>query len=429
MAAPKPQAVVVGGSIAGLSCAHALISAGWRVTVFEKSASPPDGSPTGAGLGLDPQSLRLLSQWISDPHLLQDVTFPLSIDLNRLTDSGTKASRTLTRDEDFDFRAAHWADLHSILLRTLPPDTVLWGHQFLSFEVSDGRSSVVTNARVLRTDEIIGIASDLVVAADGCLSSIRRRLFPDSKLRYSGYYAWRGILDFSGKENDGMILSIRQSYPDLGNCLYFDLALSTHCVLYELKGHRLNWLWYINGPEPEHKESSLTVKVSDSMIEMMHEEADKIWVPELARVMKATKEPFINIIYDSDPLPKLFRDNVVLVGDAAHPTTPHGLRSTNMSIQDAAALGCCLEKWGWENLSSALEEYQSIRLPVISKQVLHARKLGRIKQGLALNCGSTFDPTTARQEECLQLQQRNMPYFEGVPITSDITLPSKQIGS
>lgn len=165
------------------------------------------------------------------------------------------------------------------------------------------------------------------------------------------------------------------------------------------------------------------------MIEMMHEEADKVWVPELARVMKETKEPFINIIYDSDPLPKLFRDNVVLVGDAAHRTTPHGLRSTNMSIQDAAALGCCLEKWGWENLSSALEEYQSIRLPVVSKQVLHARKLGRIKQGLALTCGRTFDPATASQEECLELQQRSMPYFEGVPITFDITLPSKQIGS
>jgi len=69
--------------------------------------------------------------------------------------------------------------------------------------------------------------------------------------------------------------------------------------------------------------------------------------------------------------------NVVLVGDVAHPTTPHCFRNTNMSILDAAVLGKCIEKWVAEKLESALEEYQFIRLPVTSKQVLHARHLGR----------------------------------------------------
>ncbi|KHN32499.1 hypothetical protein glysoja_039669 [Glycine soja] len=64
-------------------------------------------------------------------------------------------------------------------------------------------------------------------------------------------------------------------------------------------------------------------------------------------------------------------------GDVAHPTTPHCFRNTNMSILDAAVLGKCIEKWVAEKLESALEEYQFIRLPVTSKQVLHARHLGR----------------------------------------------------
>lgn len=55
-----------------------------------------------------------------------------------------------------------------------------------------------------------------------------------------------------------------------------------------------------------------------------------------------------------------------------------------MSILDAMVLGKSLEKWGVEGLLSALEEYQTVRLPVTSKQVLHSRRLGRIKQGLAL---------------------------------------------
>ncbi|RZR86455.1 hypothetical protein BHM03_00013646 [Ensete ventricosum] len=355
MGAKKPVAVVVGGSIAGLSCAHALISAGWRATVIEKTAGPPSGSPTGAGLGLDPESLRLVCRWTSDPNFLHAATVPLSIDINRATDSKRKVSRTLTRDEGFNFRAAHWADLHSILLQALPPGTVVWGHQFLSFDVSNDKSFVVTKSRVLPTDEVVEIAGDLLVAADGCLSSIRRHFLPNFKLRYTDSRSFQG--------------------------------------------------------------SSVTIKASNDMIQKMHEEAEKVWVPELSRIMKETEEPFVNVIYDSDPLPRLFWDNVVLIGDAAHPTTPHGLRSTNMSIQDVGILGYCLEKWGLEHLSMALEEFQRIRLPVVSKQVLHSRKLGRLKQGLVVNGQETFDPMTATPEECQQLQQRRIPYFEGKPCT------------
>lgn len=159
----------------------------------------------------------------------------------------------------------------------------------------------------------------------------------------------------------------------------------------------------------------MTMKVSSDMIQKMYEAADKFWVPELARIMKETEEPFVNVIYDCDPLEQIFWDNVVLVGDAAHPTTPHGLRSTNMTILDAAVLGKCLEKWGVENLHSALEEFQSIRLPVTSKQVLHSRKMGRIKQGLFMSDRKPFDPKAASPEECHDLQQKNMPFFGEVP--------------
>lgn len=143
-------------------------------------------------------------------------------------------------------------------------------------------------------------------------------------------------------------------------------------------------------------QGTLTMKVSSDMIHKMHQEAEKVWIPELAKLMKETKDPFINFIYDSDPLEKISWGNVVLVGDAAHPTTPHCIGSTNMSILDAAVLGKCLEKWGAEKLESALEEYQSIRLPVTSKQVLHARRLGRIKQGLVLPDRDPFDPMSVR---------------------------------
>lgn len=159
----------------------------------------------------------------------------------------------------------------------------------------------------------------------------------------------------------------------------------------------------------------MTKKVSPDMIKNMHEEANRIWSPELAQIMKETKKPFINLIYDSDPLPRLFWDNVVLVGDAAHPTTPHASKSTNMSIIDAEVLGICLKKWGFENLTMALQEYQSVRQPVISSIVLRAREMGRVKQGLPLSDGTVFHPNQASEQECEDLRIDKLPFYEDVP--------------
>ncbi|KAJ6373084.1 hypothetical protein OIU76_027425 [Salix suchowensis] len=415
----KAKAVIVGGSTAGVSCAHALISAGWDVVVLEKSSQPPRGSPTGAGLALDRQAINIIESWLPQPQLLQQTTLPLTIDQNQTADGEKEASRILTRDEDFNFRAAHWADLHGLLYNALPAEVFLWGHLYLSVRTSGDKTSVTVEAKALQTEEIIEINGDLLVAADGCLSQIRKTFLPDLKLRYSGYCAWRGVLDFSGNEDSETIRSIQRVYPDLGKCLYFDLRTGSHAVLYELLSKRLNWIWYVHQPEPEQKGNSVTMKVSSDMVENMYREAEKIWAPELVRVMRETKEPFINIIYDCDPLEQIFFDNVVLIGDAAHPTTPHGVRSTNMSILDAVVLGKCVEKWGAENIPSALEEYQRIRLPVASEQVLHSRRVGRIKQGLALRDRKPFDPKTASAEECEELQQKNMPFFANVPLSVD----------
>ncbi|KAL6313074.1 hypothetical protein AAG906_006616 [Vitis piasezkii] len=375
---PMPKAIIVGA-------AYRLERGGAR-----ENLRTPTGSPTGAGLGLDPLAQRLIESWVGDPDSLRKATVPLTIDQNQAID-GKKIRGTLTRDENLNFRAAHWADLHGLLYNALAEDVFLWGHLFLSFSISDDKSCVKVKSKVLETGEIIETVGDLLVAADGCLSAIREHFLPDLQLRYSGYCAWRGVLDFSENENSETIQGMRRAYPDLGKYGYCS-------------------------PENWNQGKSVTMKVSSDMIEKMHQEAEMAWAPELVRVMKETKEPFLNAIYDCDPLEQIFWDNVVLIGDAAHPTTPHGLRSTNMSVLDAAVLGKCLEKWGVENLSSALEEYQSTRLPVTSKQVLHARRLGRLKQGLILADREPFDPKTASLEDCEELQQKNMPFFADIPL-------------
>lgn len=93
-------------------------------------------------------------------------------------------TRVITRDEEFDFRAAHWTDLHGLLREELPPSVVLYGHVFLSFSRSDDKTEVRVKTKVLKTNDTIEITGNLLVAADGCLSSIRQSFLPDLKLRF-----------------------------------------------------------------------------------------------------------------------------------------------------------------------------------------------------------------------------------------------------
>lgn len=59
----KLRAIIVGGSIAGLSCAHALLKSGvCRVMVLEK-ARALTGSSHGAGLGVDAAACEALEDW------------------------------------------------------------------------------------------------------------------------------------------------------------------------------------------------------------------------------------------------------------------------------------------------------------------------------------------------------------------------------
>lgn len=72
--------MVVGGSIAGISCAHALLAAGWDVVVLEKTSSPPNSCATGAGVGLDTVSVKLIEQWTQQPQLIQLLSLPMTIE-------------------------------------------------------------------------------------------------------------------------------------------------------------------------------------------------------------------------------------------------------------------------------------------------------------------------------------------------------------
>ena len=45
----------------------------------------------------------------------------------------------------------------------------------------------------------------------------------------------------------------KKAYPEIGKCLYMDLALGTHILLFEIPKNKINWVWFVNEAEPQFK--------------------------------------------------------------------------------------------------------------------------------------------------------------------------------
>eukprot|EP00897_Mesotaenium_endlicherianum_P000456 jgi/Mesen1/10410/ME000081S09792 len=440
--------IIVGGSIGGLSCAHALLHAGCDVTILERAKGKVVSA--GAGLGIDRDSASALKSWGIEINV---ATLPLPREEVRAVNKETMQTLTLYTDDNYNHRAAHWGDLHGLLMEKLPPGILYYDHEVVSFDKPNNRDNrVQVTARVGGKDgELRSFEGDVMVAADGSASLTRKKFRADEQQRswsctltssYCGYCAWRGVLEYEAEPE--ITEKLKKEYPSLGTCLYFDLAPGTHAVLYELSGKRLNWLWYVNQPEPNREGHSATIRATEEQIREMREAAASTWGPELARLLQQTPAPFMNAIYDRDPIDQFKYGRVVLLGEAAHPTSPHGLRSTNMSIIDAHVLGECVAKLvtgkrsheagagtdggrpgagGGDNageaeygkdggVDAALEEYQKIRVPVTKQQVLFSRHLGRLKQGLASDQPGDYPWLQADRQLIESLGQVNMSTFK-----------------
>ena len=103
------RAVVVGGSLGGLTAALVLRDQGWDVEVLERSAVPLQGR--GAGIVLHPITVRYLVERVGKA--IGDIGVPASR-LRYLVDDGSVA-----HERPCDFRSGSYFELYRGLLDAL----------------------------------------------------------------------------------------------------------------------------------------------------------------------------------------------------------------------------------------------------------------------------------------------------------------------
>ncbi len=327
------HAIVVGGGIGGLAAAAGLHRVGWTVTVLEKA---PELGDVGAGISLWPNALRCLDE--------------LGVDLgNRLAPQREggfrdRRGRRITRFDAAEFArrhgrplgAIHRRDLIAALRSAVPAESLHTGE-----EVTEVREDGVVRVggRELRPD--------LVVAADGIHSRVRRTLFPDHpEPVYAGSTAFRGVAHL----------------PGTGLSTSFDRG--TEVGVLPLTGGDVYW-WVSTLAAPGARKSDLAP-------------AFEGWHDPIPALLSATPPEAVlhhDLYYLGTPLPTYTRGRVVLLGDAAHAMPPFLGQGGCQAIEDAVVLAHAVYT---QDVDTALEHYDRQRRPRSQQVVRESVRMGKL---------------------------------------------------
>jgi 2-polyprenyl-6-methoxyphenol hydroxylase-like FAD-dependent oxidoreductase len=306
---------IIGGGIGGLTTAIALQQKGFSVKIYEAA---PVIREVGAGLWVAANAINIFERLgiadeikkagnqLESSMLADHNGKPMSkVDFKKIINSYGNGTTTI-----------HRAKLQSILMSHVEKGSIEIGKKLKKIENTEGVVKVCFEDGT--TSE-----SDILIGADGIHSQVREHLFGNIPLRYSNQTCWRGIAKMrlddtkNGAELWGTKGGLRSSYAQINDEEVY---------------------WYITKKEKEGTKIP-TLKVKKYLLDLVSE-----FQSDIQKVIQNTDNQAIiqNDLSDLTPLKRWHKGNIVLMGDAAHATTPNLGQGACQAIEDAYVLADCL---------------------------------------------------------------------------------------
>jgi salicylate hydroxylase len=377
-AGPRPDVIVVGGGIGGLSAAFALTRKGLRVRVLERSA---EFGEVGAGIQIAPNCTRILSAY----GLLDEAgrlgVAPAAMVMRDALDGTVLTSLDLLdmeRRYGTPYMVIHRSDLHGLFLRgcqdagvDLRTSQHVTGYENTApgstgpgstgpgsaGPGSAGPEGADDGARVRLADGTVH-AARLVVAADGLHSVARGQLVGDEPVS-SAFVAYRGAVPMERARENGVS----------GSDVVVYVGPGCHFVQYPLRGGDLfNQVAVFESARARAGEEDWGTP----------DELDAAFAGTTRNVQKGL--PLIRRdrwwrMFDRDPVMTWVYGRIALLGDAAHPPLQYLAQGAVMAIEDGYVLAehLAANPGDWDH---ALAAYQAVRPEHCRRVVTTSRDWG-----------------------------------------------------
>ncbi|MBW4483878.1 MAG: FAD-dependent urate hydroxylase HpxO [Tildeniella torsiva UHER 1998/13D] len=341
------KVAIIGAGIGGLTTGIAMRRAGYQVEVYDRAQ---ELRPAGAGISLWSNGVKVLNYLglgeklaaiggeMNAMEYRSHTDEPLSyVDLRPLFERVGQRPYPVAR-----------TDLQNLLLEAFGPESVHLGMPCVGVEQDEHSATAI-----FENGE--RISGDLVVGADGIHSAVRADVVGHSvDRRYARYVNWNGLVKADPELCD----------PNLWVLYVGD---SKRASMMPVGGDR--FYFFFGAP-----------MVEGTHVDPLHRQ------DELAKIFQGWPEPVQKLIQaldpeqtnrleigDLDPLERLVKGRVALLGDSAHATTPTLGQGGCQAIEDAEVLTRYLTTTNI-GVADALNRYEAARKDRTADLVMKARK-------------------------------------------------------
>jgi 2-polyprenyl-6-methoxyphenol hydroxylase-like FAD-dependent oxidoreductase len=371
--ATAQRILIVGDGIAGLTAAIALRQRGFAPELVERSAS---WRALGAGIVLQPNAMRVLLKLnvgtdIENAgaalrrfkYFAQSCDRLCEIDLVRLWRQAGSGGVGIGRGELQEALVRVARDVQCRL--GISVASLQRRNEFVSVSFSDGTTADY----------------ELVIGADGISSTVRALAVSEAKPRYCGQMAWRSLA------------SLRPAAEDE---VQFWLGEGCFFATYSVGGGRTYGSGYVTEPTPRRE------PVEGRLARLRKRFASfPRTVQTFLERLERDDQIHCDAVQELD-LHEWRSGRVLLIGDAAHASSPMMGQGGCMAIEDAAVLAELL--LSSENIDAALDAYATRRRPRVDWVQRQSEALGRS----ALLPAAMRD-AVLRQEGTQQFEARYAP--------------------
>lgn len=359
------KALIIGAGIAGPVTAIFLKRAGFDVQLFE---AWPYSTGIGGGLQIAPNGMHVLDEIGLAGEMIAAGSICESFDF--LTQSGAPiASINRNMKQRFGQPAVNMC--RSTLLEALINKA--WGESVeLFFERRLARIEDRADQPIVAhfTDGSTA-EGDFVIGADGVHSAVRRHVIPDGPQPFdTGLIGFGGFVPRSAIEGFGIGQRVVATFGQSG---FFGYGFAS-------PDPDTGAMWW--STQPSNGVPAATFRAMDQEAVRRHLlDFHAGWHEPIPRILRAANDFPATDILDVATLPTWWRGRTLLVGDAAHATSPHAGQGASLALEDALRLGRLMAQG--RELRETFQAFEEERRGRAERIVAIARRNGNGKHAFS----------------------------------------------